>query len=848
MKKTVIGILLAVVVFFTVVIVLIVSNIDRGANVDAYGAFADPAFPAVSFEVLGMPTDNVCGYKSLEDSTASADMLLPLADDRMIDISISGYDTVPNGVYIILQTGDNERLLDRTSIDMVHANGVMSGSYCLSALTVDATQYYLTIVVSDRDCGDIYYTVWVASYDDECWNNKTELKNFAVKFSTAAFQKDKEYLSSYISYDETKSGTDLSYVNQYSGNTLIMWGGITPKISERTITVYEWSDLQAGFCFSYKANMEVNGESNEFLVEENFTVRKRGSSIYLLNYERYMREVFAGASRSVGNTSILLGIQDKEDVDSIYTDYGLNVYFMVDGSVWYYNYNDNRLLNIFAFGEERTSGRVDRSMFKVELLGVKDNNLYFCVNGYQAAGRHEGEIGMSVYGFNLSSKKTTECFYARMHGEYSECMRNNGVVSFINEQGLLFINVGENIYTMDLTGTEPVKARENIDITSLCVNEDGNLAAWKDKTDNRIYILNMSSDTISDITAQSELKLVGFVRDDVVYLEKSESENVRQGFLINDLYDSLTIVEADLNRKAYYEKEGIFITGASLTSEGVIIRRCEYSDGIYSAIGNDVLSIAGKAEETGIVSIKIATSEIKRNYYYVNLGHTVSNKKELRVNQASLNSAVPSILEDETAENVEKCYYAYSKGKCFMTADSLSEAIDAVSETFGVVYYADRMDKVVWDRGARNTYITLKLPKMSWTEAGQEAVMESMNCIDRAVDIFVYAGVGSGVVDEELATSPQRLEAANVAEELASVFGENMHVLHEPDIENVLYYIDMEHPVMVLTGNDYAYLLTGYTRYDILIYDPMTRKTSTMAITEAQEIYNELGAIMVVYR
>ncbi|MCR5743722.1 MAG: hypothetical protein K6F92_08420 [Lachnospiraceae bacterium] len=847
MKKTIIGISLAVVMFFTVVIILIVTNIDRGANVDAYGAFADPAFPVVSFKVLGMSTDDVYGYKSLEDSTASADMLLPLSDDRVIDISITGYDTVPTGVYIILQTGDNNRLIDKTSIDMKHENGVMSGEYCLSALTTDATQYYLTIVVSDRQYGDIYYTVWVASYDEEYWSNKTELRDFAVKFSTATFQKDKEYLSSYISYDETKAGTDLSYVNQYSGNTLVMWGGITPKISDRTITVYEWGKLQMGITFSYKANMEVNGESNEYLVEENFTVRKRGSKIYLLNYERYMREVFAGANQSVGVTSILLGIQDKDDVDCIYTDYGTHVYFVVDGSVWYYNYSDNRLLNIFAFGDERTSGRVDRNMYEVSLLGVKNNVLYFSANGYQAAGRHEGEVGLSVYGFNLNSRKTTECFYARMHGEYQACMDLNGVVSYINDLGLLFINIGENIYTMDLTGTEPVKARENIEISSLCVNADKNLAAWKDKTENKIYILNMMDDTISDITSDYELKLAGFVRDDVVYMERSESENVRLGFTVNELYDSLTIVEKDLNRKAHYEKDGIFITGVTLTSEGVIIHRCEQNGSLYTAIGNDVLSIAGKTETAGVVSIKIATSEIKRNYYYINLGHTVATSKELKVSQALLSASTPATLSEVTDSSREGTYYAYSDGKCVGASDSLIEAIWAVSQTFGRVYIDDRMDKVAWDRDARNSYLTLKLPKMSWTEAGQEEVMAAMSCIDRAVDIFIYSAVDAGVIDKEDAQSEERQSAANVAEELQSALGEHLLVLYDPDIDKSLYYVNEGHPVMVFVGEDYAYLITGYTQNDILVYDPMTRKTSTVAIADAQASYNENGAIMVVY-
>ena len=57
-------------------------------------------------------------------------------------------------------------------------------------------------------------------------------------------------------------------------------------------------------------------------------------------------------------------------------------------------------------------------------------------------------------------------------------------------------------------------------------------------------------------------------------------------------------------------------------------------------------------------------------------------------------------------------------------------------------------------------------------------------------------------------------------------------------VTQILYYINENHLVLALTGDDSALLLTGYDTKNVMIYNPVTAETTTMAIEEAQNYFS----------
>jgi hypothetical protein len=204
------------------------------------------------------------------------------------------------------------------------------------------------------------------------------------------------------------------------------------------------------------------------------------------------------------------------------------------------------------------------------------------------------------------------------------------------------------------------------------------------------------------------------------------------------------------------------------------------------------------------------------------------------------------VLAAERGEtNETQSYEAYAFGDSVSQTETLSAAIAAIYENMGVVYEQGYLSEQLWNRDARDLYLTMTLPAMTWTQEGHEEEMAAMNSLQRGVDIFVYAGVNAGIVDRDLAQSSERAACANVYEELQLTFGNRLLNLTGSKIGYLLYYINLRHPVLCLTGEDTALIITGYTSTDLMIYDPATRKTEQMTQEEAQEYFDDLNTIFV---
>ena len=828
--------------FAAVAIVLIIIGIPGTGPGDGYGAFADPVFPEVSFTFMDMETRSLRGYSDEADSNDNASFILPTDGERMIKLNITGYSSVPEGIYIMLRDSSKNRLIDRTPLQMEHADGVMHANYRLSALTLENELYYLTIIVDDREVGEIYYTIYTACYTEEFYKNKEQHLKLATDFADAAVAGDREFLSTYISYDESKALKDLSHVNMFSGNTLMTWAGLAPVMSDRRVDIFQWTKEQTGLRLSYRLHSDEGGD---LFVEEDFVIRSRGEKLYLLDYDRRTREIFSMDDGNVGNTSILLGVCDSSDTDLISTDNGQNIYFTVDGGVYRYSYQDNELKNIFSFGETNTHTRIDRNGYDLRLLGVADERIYFAIAGYQAAGRHEGQTGIAVYSYSPDKDETAERFWTRLHGRCEDALDVSGKLCRVSGSGLMFINIGGCIYTMDLTGNEPVKARDDIEAGSIFVSSDGVCAAWPDRDDGCIRLLETENDVLSTVTSDKELYLAGFVGNDIVYLEGSGRVRTVSGFDVIQYYDSLVIAGTDGVAKTRYHRDGVFIKGVTLTEYGVIIERDAYTDGRYVSMENDILGIASVPASDGTVSIRVAASEIKRDYYYINLGRTIPQSKKLVISQAEFSATAPATV-NYAAVNGDKKYMAWVLAEPAGRSDDLLDAIRTAWDRFGTVRLDAEFDRVIWDRDAKEIYTTIKLPEMSWTKEGQEEVLNSMSQLERALDIMAYAGLANGAVSNQVAKDHGKQGFTQAAQELEYIFGDRMIVIRELNTSYITHYLSAGHPVMALPESvDNAKLITGYTQNDVRIYDPATRESSNVKTEDISAVFGGEAVVLV---
>ncbi len=456
------------------------------------------------------------------------------------------------------------------------------------------------------------------------------------------------------------------------------------------------------------------------------------------------------------------------------------------------------------------------------------------------SGAYEGSRGILLYGYDIEAAECREYLYAALTGSDQD-----GVLTALTDDGLFYMNLGDSIYSYDLTGTEVLNLYEGLDISTIMVSESGAVAVWQYEDQyEQICVLDTKTGIMQSIVGERDLVNIGFIGDDLVYAQKAKEQAIKEGFVIWQFYDKICIVDGALEEQAVYEKDDILIGEVTLQSNGVTLSRYQMEGDEWTAISDDVLTLAGETEITDLIEIKIATSDAKRNYYYINLIGTIE-EGDVSFAQANMLLREGAQVSDAFLDLEDEQYLASVFGESLSRTDSLVDAIEAVYTRMGAVYKNGYLSEVVWNRDARDLYLTITLPTMTWTQAGYEDVMAAMTSLERGVDIFIYAGVNEGVVDSDVAQSAEREACESVYEELTLTFGEHLVNLTGSEIGYLLYYINLRHPVLCLTAENESLIITGYTSSEITIYDPATRETYSLEQDEAQEYFDSLNTIFV---
>ena len=97
--------------------------------------------------------------------------------------------------------------------------------------------------------------------------------------------------------------------------------------------------------------------------------------------------------------------------------------------------------------------------------------------------------------------------------------------------------------------------------------------------------------------------------------------------------------------------------------------------------------------------------------------------------------------------------------------------------------------------------------------------------------------------------SSHLLEQGESASDILDKNLENSQVLELTgcNLDDVLYYINKDIPVMVKLGHQKAVLLTGFNDSEVVILDPDEGTLSKMKKKQAEKIFEEAGSYYITY-
>lgn len=188
---------------------------------------------------------------------------------------------------------------------------------------------------------------------------------------------------------------------------------------------------------------------------------------------------------------------------------------------------------------------------------------------------------------------------------------------------------------------------------------------------------------------------------------------------------------------------------------------------------------------------------------------------------------------DESETKVPR-YYVYAEGVIKAAYEKPSNAINAAEEAMGVVINQD--NQIVYERSGKYTN----------NQIGSLTTITVGNGVDsKAACIGMILRYNHITADLKKLSSNEKSAYTLLKKKMKGKA--NVVNLKGCTLDEVLYFVSGNRPVIALTGNNTMVLLTEYTESTVSYINPITGKTETKGITQATEMFEAAGNAFVSY-
>ena len=816
----------------------------RSKTTDRYTELAKASLPLVRLiynEENGW-SNELHGYKEDMELVTMRGLITPLTSQHMLKVRIEEAGKGDEFAYQIRNL-DGSRLVENGALQNLEENaGGMEQTLQFSNLVEEGEEYQLILILKRGEQRVRYYSriVYLPG------GHTDELIGLAHHFRLASCTKDTDYIVNYISPNDSMGTDDFSFVNQHSRSGMITWQGLTAAVNGRIETeLTELTSDQAAVTLRYPLTLSSEDGTHNCLVTEHYVVRWRNDVIYMLDFERRAVEEFSTTRMKFDNGNIWLGITGG-DVRKMTSPDDKVQAFIYEDQLWSYRTSDGLLTSIFTFldGEDDRAGW---NHHEIQLTRVENSgDVYFMVYGYQNRGGHEGEAGISFCKFNAGTMAVDEVFFVPVTFSEEILQARMGTLAYVNDRNdLLYLLYGNTVYSIDLTSGEKAvlaSAGEGLGGRGgFFRNSEGSLIGWEeydaDGFARAVHIADLTNGKLHEITAAEGefLLLQGFMDRDIVYGVGRRSEAAFNAGEVTALpMDVIRLAEIgeEVVQEGEYSSAGYYIEGTEIQENQIEVSRLVRVDGSFVPADDDqiFLNARGEQKDTSVVRYSDGGRFLRIVSVRLDADPSRSNFTTERVKYRDAEqSFVINLSEGKDSE----LYYVYSGGYLSGAHRLLSDAVREAFDSFGVV--TDTANERVWARFARDNKKTV---------AVNTAVAGTGTSLGQCIRVLAaYEGGRSSAISAGSSES-------SLTRIIASLLPERKVLnLYGCSLSEVLYYVNLGHPVLALTGEEQAVLITGFDGQNITIFDPGIVENAEEGITrqmevsmaEAEEVFSKSG-------
>ncbi len=839
-KKWIKPLVLAIVFIGSLVSFSLVTN---KSQTDMTTSLAEATLPVVSFSYQGTTVNELFGYVNEMVDTNMRGNITPVGDDRMLHIVVDTDGVEVSELQYEIRSMDGTRLVVKNATkDFSRSGNQLKADVELENILQDNEEYALKLTLQGKKQPIYYYTRVIK----EKGLDVDKYLNFALDFHSHTFARDEDgsYFANYVE-NATGDATNLGYVDLTCTVRQIKWRNlICNPVTPLGIAFQEINDDYTALTIRYILSTVTSDGANQYYdVEEYYRLRQGAKQMYVLDYERTAEEIFnpEGTILSGGN-SIQLGITPG-DVEYDYNEVGNRIAFVQAGELWGYDASNNLLSKIFSFREQEDfDPRDNLNQHDIKIMNVDEaGSVDFIVFGYMNRGKHEGEVGLSVFHYDGLARTVEEEAYLPCNSSYGILGSELGQFLYESDGRMVYLVLNHTMYSIDLNTKETKEAISDLTEGDYFASVSNRYFTWIDagKTyqSETLHLIDLSSGKISDITVGNGevIRPMGFIGEDLIYGVANASDVVKDAagnavFPTKKLY----IVGSENTKdilKEYAPSDGYVGT---VTVDGYLIsmQLIQRNEGQFVVVGENQI-MNKEADKDTVVYLKSYGDQERQKLYQI------AFTGQAKAGKTKLVTSKEVITQDNRAVEIQRDpdvtrYYVYAKGDVLYSGDQIATAIRKANENNAIV--VNQKQQYVWQQG-RSVY---KDPLNGLSVATSD--LESGTIVQAISGMIQWEGK-TGSVSDMIAqgNSPEDVLVTMLPEyEILNLSG--------CSVDEMFYYVNNGTPVFALTSQDTAVLLTGYTSSLVYYYDPATHTTQKMATQDANNIFSQAGNVFLAYQ
>lgn len=798
----------------------------------------EETYPYIRIQTQGKVTNTLYGYNdSFEpntvresvtplDATKKITLLLSEAKSRLIHLEYKVIDKETGEVYSTQSV--NAIPAGQKQVELTFDYGLKT-----------STEYILDIkATSDKGKVIHYYTRLKYYLDDSHLSQKLA---FAKKFHRDTFVKGKgEELARYLEPSASNANNSLAHVDITSNSDLITWSGMAPKVvSEELLTIKEYNMETACIQYNYFVQAATTSGKETYHIKEFYRVRNANGQNYLLNFERSMESIFDPQVSSIKSGQLKVGITDEKSGKMLTTKKENKLFFVRNGNLFQYDMESCQVTKIFtAFSDKASYAYRGYNEQAIRLLKVDDkDNLYFCAYGYFPRGRYEGDVAVVLFEYTAEGQ-LQELVYMPMSTTFQQLHADFEEYGYVSARGIYYFTVANTVYAYNMSARRLEKIAENVKQNSFMTMEAANCYAWSSSLSTgygeSITIYNLEKDEKKLLYSpdnNSYIRLLGVIEDNMIYgyVRKSDMGKMEDGTSVVPCYE-LDIVNSDGKILRKYTKKNAWIQ--KIVSNGNVINMTlcrKKGNGMYEKAGEDTILNNNQKKATGISYASRVTTKCLTEWY-IQFSANYEMKQQPKwgdeVNRLKTSDKYVRLEQPQIAK-----YYVYAAGKIVASYESPAKAIRLADERMGVVVSSNH--QLVWERSGAFLQNTI---------GGLEKMRQTGDDTNLATCVRILLKANHYDVD----VSDIRKQG-DLPYQMLSKYLQRPMYLKGCTLEEVLYFVSGNKPVIAMTSNKKAVVIGGYTGSKLTIYNPETGKEETVSRSQYEKIFKKAGNHFVSY-